>query len=271
MQTLKFDTSPSADERGQFELIDDLNEVELEDAINFVLPYSKGVFFVTGPPGAGKDLFCNVHAWKNKTFIKTPRKVLRDEIPREPFGYYELFTPETIAYALLEMESDFEKTLEEMEVKRSKLSNKLYQFVMAGVAERWLDKHGEDLLRNSVLYLTEATKWLGNREPFNPKNAFMGQILRRWRHYDLLVLISTQLLKEMDKTTGLTYKTHEVRCSWSKYRVDNGFYKIYTDRTITGSGTFEISKKVKAYFIDGGLPRERLGGMRYFDLWNSKS
>lgn len=267
---LLYDDSPDLEERGLVELVEGLTEEEMQEALTIIAPLSKGVMIVTGAPRSGKDLFGNTFAWKMKTYLKG-RKVLRDEIPREAFGEYTLFNPTTLGEELMEMEELLEEELDKRKLTRKRVSNRVLSHIMSNIADRWLEYKGNDLLRNTVLYLTEFSGYMYNRAPFNPMNVFLGRILRRWGHYDMLIIGTTQVKDELDKRTCLPYVTHEVRCSWSKTRLNTGLYNIYRTRTITRTGALEVSHRPIPYFIDGGKPRERLGGKRYFDLFNSKS
>lgn len=267
---IKYDNSPGLEERGNLELADDLTDSELDEAINIIAPLSKGVMIVTGAPRSGKDLFGNVFSWKLKNYFKN-RKVLRDEIPREPYGEYELFNPTTLAVDLGDMEMQLMEELENNNISRKRASNRMLEYMMSNIADQWLEYKGNDLLRDAVIYLTEFSGYMYNRAPFNPMNVFLSRILRRWGHYDLLVIGTTQQKAELDKKTCLPFVTHEVRCRWSKTKQNVGLYNIYRTRMITKNGALEVSGKRIPYMIDGGLPRERLDGLRYFDIFNSKS
>lgn len=266
---IRFDTSPDVADRGQFELIDDLNDDELTEALSIILPLSKGVCLITGAPRTGKDLFANVYTWKQKTYIKD-RIVYRDEPPREPYGDYTLFNQSTLGMELIELEERLEEEIADRGMSKKRLSQRAWSYIMSDIADRWLDENGERF-RNGIIYLTEVSRYQKNREPFKPMNILLGQLWRRWGHLDLLAILTTQWKKELDKTTCLPYITHEVRCQWSQTRVNTGLYNIYPVRTVTSKGVFEVSGKVIPYVIDGGKPRERLNGKRYYDLYNSKS
>lgn len=269
MHNLKFDDSPDVAERGNYELIDDLTDEELEEAISILLPLSKGICLVTGAPGSGKDLFSNTYAWKQKTYLKD-RHVKRDEIPRIAFGEYEPFNMSTLGMALIDFEERLEEEVIERGMSTRRLSQRAWSYIMSDIADKWLDENGE-MFRNAIIYLVEVSRYQKNREPFKPINIFLGQLWRRWRHYDLLAILSTQWKKELDKTTCLPYVTHEVRCKWSMTRANTGIYNIVPVRTVGSTGVFEVAGTRIPYVIDGGKPRDRLNGKRYFDLYNSKS
>ena len=269
MVLMKFDNSPDIAERGNFELVDDLTDVELDEALNIILRLSKGICLVTGAPRTGKDLFANTYTWKQKTYLKD-RTVYRDEIPREAYGEYELFNQSTLGMALLDFEEQLEEEIIERGMSKRRLSQRAWGYIMSDIADRWLDENGE-MFRNSIIYLTEISRYQKNREPFKPVNIFLGQLWRRWGHYDMLAVLTTQWKKELDKTTCLPYVTHEVRCKWSMTRPNTGLYNIIPVRMVGRTGVFEVAGRRIPYTIDGGKPRERLNGKRYFDLYNSKS
>lgn len=253
-----YDDGPDLVEQGQIKLAEGLTDWEYEDA-DLLLPFTKGVMIITGDPGSGKDLFGNVIAWKMKRYFG--KEVMRDEPPRRLFGPYIPFDRNTINEDLSEM----------AEISASKDTNKAKYTRMTMLANEWLDFKGNELLRDKVMYITEFSSWMYNRASLSPINIFMGQILRRWRHFDLLVIGSTQLKSELDPKTCLPYVSHEVRCKWSSLRPDTGNYTICKVRSITNKGVVNVGGGIVPYRLDGGAARDSLDGARYFDLYNSKS
>lgn len=253
-----YDDAPDLMETGELTLAEGLSDAEYEEAM-WMASLSRGVMIVTGSPRSGKDLFGNVFAWKMKRYFN--KQILRDEAPRRLFGDYIPFDRNTINEDIQEME--------EIILERS--TNKVKIQRMSMLADDWLEHKGNKILRNNVLYLTEFGGYMDRRRPMNPMNIFLSRILRRWGHLDLLVIGTTQLKSELDIHRCTPFVTHEARCKWSMLRENTGNYAIVRVKTITPTGAVEIGGKPIQYRIDGGLPREVLGGKRYFDLYNSKS
>lgn len=209
-----FDDAPDLLETGQLSLMPGLTDAEYEEAI-WMATLSKGVMIVTGEPRSGKDLFGNVFAWKMKRYFG--KEILRDEPPRRSFGSYIPFNRGTVNEDLLDMAKIVNEKGETNKVKVQKMNM---------LADDWLEHTGSALLKDKVLYLTEFGGYMHNRAPMSPMNIFLGRILRRWGHLDMLVIGTTQLKHELDKFTCLPWITHEVRCKWSIQKPDTGLYHL---------------------------------------------
>ncbi len=259
-KSVVYDDSPDILETGQLELMPGLTAKEIIEA-EWMATLSKGVMIVTGEPRSGKDLFGNVFSWKMKRYFG--KEILRDEAPRSHFGNYIPFNRGTVNDDLQEMA--------EVLAEKNNNTNRTKMQKMSMLADEWLEHTGNALLKNKVLYLTEFGGYMHNRAPMSPMNIFLGRILRRWGHLDLLVIGTTQLKHELDKYTCLPWVTHEVRCKWSFAIPNTGLYHIHRVRTVTSAGAISVRRKMIRYVIDGGESREVLDGKRYFDLFNSKS
>lgn len=259
-----FDETPEEDDLYGFELQDDLSEEEVELADKVVRwGLLRGVAIVTGQVGSGKDLLGNVVSWIIKRCFKN-RKALKDEKPRELYGSYEPFNTMTVAQEL----GNIEKLVEGLPKEISRQDLKLYKR-MANLAEQWLDTGGEQKLNGGVLFLTEFWKYMLNRNPFSPMGILLGAILKRWRHLDLLVIGNAPRRHELDRFTCLPAITTEVRCRWLGN--NQAGYRIFRTTYIGGEGVLKVVGKPKSVIIDGGKPRDFLGGKRFFDLFVSKS
>ena len=164
-----------------------------------------GVCLVVGDPGKGKDLFGNFISYQIKRFFPWKR-ILRDEKPRRLFGEYAgLFNDTVLADELARM----------MAVAKG-VSIAQRGAVLEQAADDWVagDK-GQVLLKNSVLYLTEYSRYLYNREPHNPMNKTLGSIHKQKRHLDALIIGTTQLETELDKKTCLPWVDLKVTCTRS--------------------------------------------------------
>jgi len=257
-----FDETPEQDDLYGFELQDGLSEEEVGLGMQIVKwGLLRGVAIVTGPVGSGKDLLGHAISWVIKRCFKD-RKVLKDEKPRALFGYYEPFNTMTVVQELIE------KLPEVMPGEIARQDIKLYKR-MENLANQWLDGGGEQKLAGGVLYLTEFWKYMLNRSPFSPMGILLGAILKRWRHLDLLVIGNAPRRHELDRFTCLPYVTTEIRCRWAG--ADEAIYRIFRTTYIGSQGILKVVGKPKQITIDGGEPRDFLGGKRFFDLFVSKS
>ena len=262
---LKFDDSPEVENLYELGLNEGLHPELLEYAEK--LKYmTRGVMIVTGMPGSGKDLWGNTMSWLIKTIFKD-KKVFRDEMPRELFGYYELFDEITVMTEFARLADELDDEMPR-EIKRSdaKAAKKIVD-----LSNLWMAKIGEEKLHNSVLFMTEFWRYMHNRNPFLPIGILMGKIIKRWRHLDLLIIGNAQQKRELDAISCLPYITHEVRCSWGINNPFAGGYRLYPVKWVSSSGVLEVKGKSKRFRIDGKTPREFLGGKGYFNLFNSKS
>lgn len=252
----------------------DIYELELNPGLspqllklaNRLKRMTRGVMIVTGMVGAGKDLFGNRTSWLLKTIFKG-KKVFRDEPPRRLYGAYEPFDEMTVMkeFAQVAQEIRFEvpKEIHRYDVEAVKK--------VADLSNQWMSRVGERILTNSVLYLTEFHRYMHNRRAFSPMGILIGKIIKRWRHLDLLIIGTAVLKRELDSISCNPYVTHEVRCSWSLKNPNMANYKIFPVKWVSSAGVFQVRGKKVRLSVDGSLPREFLGGKRYFDLFNSKS
>ena len=260
-----FDQSPEADEIYEPQFNDNLTSEQLESAYHLV-KYSRGVMLVTGPPGAGKDLFANYLAFWLKTLFKG-KKVLRDDRPRELFGPYIPFTEGVIINELIQQQQLITDGLP-AEIARADMKTKKY---VASMVNSWMNDRGIELLYNSVLYLTEFRKYVHNRKPFSPMGLLIADIAVRWRHLDILIIGTTPSKREVDRISILPHVTHEVRCNWMATRPDTTACHIYFPKYISARGVLEARGKPRRLLINGRRPRDILNGGNYYNLYVSKN
>lgn len=228
----------------------------------------RGVMLVTGPPGAGKGLFGTVMAWKLRRYFKD-RRILLDYKPKPLFDEnaiepYTLFNGDFMLEELNKMAKASGTESVSKEYSKEKISK------VRELSEVWTNTQGAVLLKNAVLGLDELKRYFHNRRPMNTLGVLMGHIVTQWRHLDLLIIGMTPYKREIDAISFLPYVTHWVRCSWSMTRPDTTDAQVYRARFVGTTGIFEAVGKPITIHIDGGKAREELGGMRYYDTYNSK-
>jgi len=213
-----------------------------------------GVCGVFGDPGTGKDLFGNYLTYKIKTYFPW-KKIIRDEKPRRLYGRYDALFNEEI------LQSDF-KAMRQIatggkDIKDgdwSKVNRKL-----DGLVDKWVEKEGQVLLKNSVLYLTEWWRYCNIAETNSLMNKTMGGIHKMKRHLDCLVLGTAQIVEDLAKKTCKRWMDWKVTCTRSKsnptgfvYFVQKVKYDPRIDDFIHIGQPFPIS-------FDAGEPRSDLG------------
>ena len=211
-----------------------------------------GVCLVVGDPGKGKDLFGNFISHQIKRFFPWKR-ILRDEKPRRLFGEYAgLFNDSVLADELARM----------MAVAKG-VSIAQRGAVLEQAADDWVagDK-GQVLLKNSVLYLTEYSRYLYNREPHNPMNKTLGSIHKQKRHLDALIIGTTQLETELDKKTCLPWVDLKVTCTRSTANKTGFVYFIQRVKYDRRLNILVPLGRPYPMAIDAGKPRSYLGDGR---------
>ena len=158
-----------------------------------IAPMGRGIMLVAGLPGAGKTTFATRHLWRLKTYFGRP--VGMNYHPSPLFGSYTYWDPEF-----------FRQELE-----------RISDMVKEGSKKQSLRYNNEnDRIRASSLYAgrawayDEAPKLLGRRRIMTNVALHMGDTIREWRHYDVLMMLMSQSKKELDNLWVDEYVTHEV-------------------------------------------------------------
>lgn len=270
-----YDESPSIEDEGDLVLPVDLTEEEVEDAL-FWARYRRGFMLITGAPGAGKGLLAIMIAWKMRFYFG--KTILLDYMPRKAFGLYHPFNDAVFVDQLARM-SDVARGNVEKGIAESK-GGKKHSELLENVTREWIAKEGQVFLKNAVLNLDEIRRYLYKRRPFGPVGMVLGDLLTIWRHLDLLVIGMTLDKNELDTFSCIPRITSEVRCAWLSEKTIEEYglapysakCTIYPTKYMGafGQGILEVSGKPETFVVEGGKPRERLGGLRWVDLYNSK-
>lgn len=259
-----YDESPTLDDLYDIPLVDGLTPVEIAEA-NIWRRFYYGVMLAIGKPGSGKGLWLAVLGHKMKRFFG--RRILLDYKPREPFGLYMPFNEQVLVGELGKMR-EVAATAVPKEVKRG---DALKVGEIRTLAQKWMSTKGEVFLRGVLMGLDELKRYFHNRRPHNPMGITLGHVVTIHRHLDMLLVGSAPFKRELDAISFLPYVTHEVRCSWG---IDGkAHYKIYQTVWISsrwGGGQLDVKGKPFIMTIDGAKPRDELGGLCYYDLYNSK-
>ena len=258
-----YDDTPTIEDIYKYELNDGLTDAEIEEAIR-IAPFIRGVMIVTGLPGSGKDLFANWLAWKIKRYFRN-RHVLRDERPRRLFGPYEPFDEKTVAEELNKLNE-----LTSFQVDENMAGNKTRQMQISNLTDKWVTSQGNVKLQGAVLYLTEFWRYMNKRRPFNPMGMFLSGLLNTWRHFDLLVIGTAPFAHQLDRFTCIPLVTTDARCSWCTVRKNTTEVSLYPVAMVGSKGVLSAMGKPLKIWVDGGKPRDCLGGQRYYDLYVSK-
>jgi len=260
-----YDYSEVSDDIYGDRLREGLTEHEVEVALR-VKRFLRGVMLVTGEPGSGKGLFGHVVAWIIKTYWQG-RRALLDHKPRPAFGPYLPFDEDFLHEEfgkLAEMskfKGELPKEIDPEDKERIKKVSK--------IAADWIrSERGRLYLQGAVLLLEEFKRYLHNRRPMNPMGITLSHIATWWRHFDILIIGMTPQKQEIDRISFLPYVTHEVRCWWTP----DGLAEcdVYQTSWVSSLGVLNVVGRPKRIVIDGWLSREELGGLRYFDLYNTK-
>jgi len=258
-----YDDSPSYEDQNTPQLNDGLSAEEIENAM-FWYPFTRGVMLVAGPPGAGKGLFANMLAWKLKRYFKD-KVVIMDYKPRRPFGFYIPFTRAMLVEQLerlQEISGWDEGSIDRFPDEVSKFDN-----------HQWRSSRGDVFIHNAVMVLDEFHEYMDRRNR-PPIGHVLGDIFKFWRHMNLLTIAITTQKSDLDYKRFQKAVTSEVRCSWSVQKVNgkrtSTIAKIqplqFADE---GGGILKVKGRMIKRRIDGAAPREALGGLRYFDLFNT--
>lgn len=260
-----FDESPTVDDLYSIPFVKGLSESEIVEA-NVWRRFYYGVMLVTGRPGSGKGLWMIWLAHKMKRFFG--RRILLDFKPREPFGLYVPFNEEVLMGELGKLR-EVAATAIPREVRRN---DKLKVEEVKALGAEWMATKGQVFLKGALLALDELKKYFHNRRPHNPLGITLGDGVTTQRHLDMLLVGATPLAREIDAFSFLPYVTHEVRCSWGSDGMAH--YNIYQTVWISGKwggGQLKLRQtKPFTMALDGAKHRDTLGGLCYYDLYNSK-
>ncbi len=208
-----------------------------------------GMIAVRGDIGVGKDLFGNYLQYNLKRWFPWKR-ILRDEKPRRLFGEYAGLFNERVIISDLQKMRLIAKGVKATEIDK----------IMEKAADNWVKDTGEVLLKGSVLYLTEYWRYCPCREPHNPMNKTMGAIQKTKRHLDILIIGTTQLMEDLDKTTALPWIDWRVTCSRSIVN-PTGFTffveKVKYDRRL--NTIIALPGRPFPISFDAGKPRKEIG------------
>jgi len=231
---------------------------------------NKGVMFCHGDTGAGKDLFgisiCAMSKYFHSDIVDTdqPRKILLDFKPKRAFGEYIPFSPEIMKYEIEKMAAKadmkgFEKSVDPKEAE-----------FIADATEDWAYGEGESLLKGSIMYLMELKRYCDKRKPMNPLNIMVGSLCTVSRHLRMLILGTHTYPNEIDVYRFNQYVTHWVRCVRAETLRDTTFAYIEAKGVTLGNEKFSTSViKMKPLKVNGRIPRDYLGGLCLYDLYDS--
>lgn len=257
-----FDTTP--EEFGEPELNPGLSSEEIEEA-DYLKQYKRGVGIVTGEPGGGKDTFMHFLLFKLKTLF-AGTKIFLDRKPRPLFGKYIPFTTNTLLNGFKALDEKYKTGKRNIKNDFSNFSENKQR--LNNVIEEWFDQN-EEMFFNSAIGLGELWRYFYNREPHNPMNRAMQPLMKRYRHYETLIIGTTPHPQELDIKSCLEYATHEIIVSQTKYE---GLHLalVYKLRFFNGSCIVDSAAPVDELYIDGLEPRPWLGGDYAYHLFNSK-
>jgi len=271
-----YDESPEyGDDVYDFNLNPDLTDEEIEDAM-FWSKFMRGIMLVSGPAGSGKGLFAIMLAWKMRYYFG--KTIMLDYRPRRIFGKYHPFNQQVLVDQISRM-SQVATGEVQQEIAKTKGGTEENP-TLDGMTREWIATSGKVFLQNSVLCLDEFKNYMYKRRPHNPMGITLGHIFDIWRHLDILIVGMTIDQSELDRYSCIPKLTTEVRCSWltehtiQKYGLApySCMATIYPLRYVgtAGEGVLEVSGKAHRVIVEGGKPRERLGGKRWVDLYNTK-
>jgi hypothetical protein len=253
-----FDYSGGYESQPDIKINNNVSSWIIDEAIRFynlftIPPNNKlcGTAVGSGGVGQGKDCIFNYVDWiLNKTFSN--KKILRDEKPRELFGVYAgLFNPEVLAADLEKM-----KAL----TKGTKISIADRNAMLDQMADEWVTKNGEVMLRDSVLYLTEFWKYHDLRKPFNPMNNMLGGVHKLKRHFRELTLGTIQIITDLDKRRCLPFIDWRIMCRRSE-RNSTGFigYVFKFNYNINTNRITQSNFPIDMIAVDGAKPVDEIG------------
>lgn len=256
------------DEMADFRLREGLNWRQRKDA-EFMRSISKGVGLISGDPGSGKDLFGGSTAFMQKYYFPQ-RRALLDFLPRRAFGEY-------VPFGMREMMGEINKMakkagVEGCETSKDPKEEEEFGERIENETIKWATEgEGELLFTDAVWYMQELRPKAYNRNPSARTNKFIGGVLTVWRHLDLLTMGTHTDPEEIDYKAFLKKVTWRAKCSWSITRPNTSIVTIARGVFIGGSNVFAVEQTPVHYIVDGGKPRDFLGGLRLFDLYKSKN
>ncbi len=225
-----------------------------------------GLMLVTGMPRQGKGLFGNVLAHKIKRLFKG-KHILRDDHPKAVFGKYDLFNEDILGEDIARMRNIAISDIP-TEVRGS---NRKQKAQLISDVNAWRTERGEVLFKNAIALLDEFWRYMNNRRPMSPMNLALSGLIKMWGHLDCLFMGLAQRQHDLDRFTCLPYTTHEARCCWCRDRESTVQVMLYRVQFSSAKQALVPIDKPTRIFIDGGRIRSELGGLRYFDLYNSKA
>lgn len=213
---------------------------------------------VSGPPGSGKGVFGHMLAWKAKRYYEGKVAML-DTKPRHLFGLYHPFTREVLVEQLKRIEEATGwKVLSEKD-------DEDYLEVESGLSLGDVSS-GQVFLRNSIILLDEFHSYMDRRKR-RPMGHVLGDLFKIWRHLNMFVIGMTTEEGDLDYKRCVKAVTSFARCRVS-IKTPDVFVVTLKRVKFDGSGLRQSGKKV-TITINGARPREALGRLRYFDLFNS--
>lgn len=257
------DSAEYTDDLYKNHLNPDLSAAEIEDAMVWA-KYSRGVGVISGAPGSGKGITGIAITKKMQHYFG--KRPMLDFKPRRAFGPYLPFNDHSLVEQLKRMSSVAVGEGHEPEAAVDK------------AAHEWATSQGQVYFQNAVVLLDEFKRYHYKREPGKPINKLMGQVYDVFRHLDLLVLGMCIDINELDEFSCKPKLTFDIRCTWmteytiQKYGLSpySTMATIYPIKFVSERGVFDVTGRPETFIIEGGKPREFLGGKRYIDLYNTK-
>lgn len=262
--SLLYDESEQQFETSGVRVMPGLTDWEKEDAMILAKYFWMGLVLVSGPVGAGKDLFTKSTCWKFKRYFG--RHVLLDERPRELFGPYVPFNED-----ILKSQIRTSDLIASGKVKESVREVAFLQEYTESFKD-WMKDKGTILLKDGVMGLSEFWRYCNRRRPTARMNVTMNGIIRLMRHLGITIFGLCQQEDDIDEIATLPMVTTRVLCSWMTSKPNTMQASIYRCKYVSDTGVFQMAdKRPFVYEVCGDTPREALGGKRYYDIFVSKS
>lgn len=253
--------------------LDEMEEFPLRDGLPWrarreadeMLTFARGTMGIFGDRGSGKDLFGYSRAWLFKYFFNRP--ILIDSPPRRAFGQYTLFNPQ-------ECINQMAKSAGVEGIEKSKDRGEYEQFIDENIRQWALENEGSELLKGSVLYLTELKRYCYKRNPHNQFNKFIGSLNSIVRHWDGLIMGTHVKENEIDNYTFLQYCNIRAYCEWCMPSVRPHTTKVRVVRSGFIGSSFsmgDVAGRPLTIYVNGMEPRDFLDGKNFFSIWKSKS